>query len=478
MHKLFSFNNNNSNQQHNTDSELSNQWGEIQCKFFIKAMRRGAVGKEFILNQQKLHYEDLSKKFLKHVNEDEKNKDQEEDKKIKEEWKLQVERAKLKLDIIKKKIATIEGEVKTIEGEVKTDKDSDSNKIELFSDMLEYIPDEAQEKIVAMIRSGDMFEYIPDEAQEKIVPIVRSGPDNEHFKSDITCIEDTICDIYTINYDYDYNKLWLHYKNAQNSIFEEQDYLSLTTKFAIVDGLKSLLTNKYISHSWDSNPDISDLANDIVTVNANLALLGALLVTLAFPLYTAGSVTDAWYDSDYGIIIYLYGVIGCGVFESTCLLIAIRNIVAINLIQTKNMKSFVKSSTKSLLLPISLNMLGVLSLLIALLAYGYSVLGQNFFTFFLIILVIPAVVLLFYVNSAVVKDIYRTQPWYHGNLENWSKLDPKTKIEKREEIEKKKREIREKEISKEKKKQSTLRQATIKHEQKPESEKKIIPVSH
>ena len=237
------------------------------------------------------------------------------------------------------------------------------------------------------------------------------------------------------------------------------------------------------------------MANDIVTVNANLALLGALLVTLAFPLYTAGSVTDAWFESDYGIIIYLYGVIGCGVFESTCLLIAIRNIVAINLIQTKNMKSFVKSSTKSLLLPISLNMLGVLSLLIALLAYGYSVLGQNFFTFFLLILVIPSVVLLFYVNSTVVKDIYRTQPWYHGKLENWSEMEDGNKEKKRKIIEKKKREIREKEISKEKKRREirekeiskekkkqeraeTLHQATLKHEQKPEGEKKIIPLNY
>jgi len=162
-----------------------------------------------------------------------------------------------------------------------------------------------------------------------------------------------------------------------------------------------------------------------------LALLGALLVTLAFPLYTAGDQTDAWFDGDMGICIYLYGVVACGVFESTCLLIAIRNIVAINLIQVQNLKAFVKSSTKLMLLPISLNMLGVVSLLIALLSYGYSVLGRNFFTFFLAILAIPAVFLLFYASSSVVKIIYNTQPWYRKGIKKWSQLTDDEKKEKK-----------------------------------------------
>jgi hypothetical protein len=68
------------------------------------------------------------------------------------------------------------------------------------------------------------------------------------------------------------------------------------------------------------------------------------------------------------------------------------------------------------------------------LSYGFSVLGKNFFIFFLFILAVPSVFILFYVSSSVVKSIYQTQPWYHGNLKKWQDFEPEEKKLKQEEI--------------------------------------------
>jgi hypothetical protein len=110
-----------------------------------------------------------------------------------------------------------------------------------------------------------------------------------------------------------------------------------------------------------------------------------------------------------------------------------RNIVAINLIQSKNLRAFVKSATEELLLPIKLNMFGVASLLIALLCYCYSVLGRYFFFFFLFLLAVPALFIIFYVSSKAVKKLYHTQPWYQKKLTKWIELDEKSQQEQKEE---------------------------------------------
>jgi hypothetical protein len=281
---------------------------------------------------------------------------------------------------------------------------------------------------------SEMLKYIPGSVQDTILEL----------NKDSKVVDDTLCDLYTIAYDYNYMKLWEDYENAQRSILHEIDYKRYSQSFTVLDGILALLSNEYIREAWAANDDDSDLANDIVTVNANLALLGALIVTLAFPLYTGSTLTEQWYEGDINVSIYLYGVIACGVFESTSLLIAIRNIIGVNLIETHNLKAFVKSSTKLLLLPITLNMLGVVSLLIALLCFGYSVLGFNFFIFFLVLLAIPALLLILYVSGAVIKNIFQNQPWYHKNekkFKHWSKLsddERETEIKKIEEIKLKK----------------------------------------
>lgn len=397
MLTLFSFNNQQSS--HHSDNDQLKDWENIQSDFFIKAMTYGIIGKEFILIQKQRDYKSLIERYEKILSDN--LKDNEEDNK---KIKIEINNIKLRKDNINKSLCEIQEEMKS---RIKTSTEYkyklDDDKMLLFSEMLKYIPGSVHDMIFELNKDNKLG-------------------------------DDTLCELYTIAHEYNYMKLWEDYENAQRSILHEIDYKRYSQSFTVFDGVLALLSNEYIREAWAANEDDGDLANDIVTVNANLALLGALIVTLAFPLYTSSTLTEQWYDGDINVIIYLYGVIACGTFESTSLLIAIRNIIGVNLIETHNLKAFVKSSTKLLLLPITLNMLGVLSLLIALLCFGFSVLGSNFFLFFIVLLALPALFLIFYASGAIIKNIFKNQPWYHKkNLTKWSKLKEE---ERKKEIEK------------------------------------------
>lgn len=383
MLKLFSFNNQQSSHHNHSDNDQLKDWENIQSDFFIKAMAYGIIGKEFILIQKQRDYKSLIERYEKILLD-----------KDNEKIGTEINNIKLREDNINKSLREIQEEMKS---RIKTSTEYkyklDDDKMLLFSEMLKYIPSSVHDMIFELNKDSKLG-------------------------------DDTLCDLYTIAHEYKYLKLWEDYEKAQRSVLYEIDYKRYAQRFTVFDGVLALLSNEYIKEAWAANEDDGDLANDIVTVNANLALLGALIVTLAFPLYTSSTLTEQWYDGDINVIIYLYGVIACGTFESTSLLIAIRNIIGVNLIETHNLKAFVKSSTKLLLLPITLNMLGVLSLLIALLCFGFSVLGSNFFLFFIVLLALPALFLIFYASGAIIKNIFKNQPWYHKkNLKIWSDLN-------------------------------------------------------
>jgi len=60
-------------------------------------------------------------------------------------------------------------------------------------------------------------------------------------------------------------------------------------------------------------------------------------------MYAAISPDD-YTNDDIGIVIYAFGLVGCGVFESVSLLIAVRNIIAVNLLKPENLKDYVVRS--------------------------------------------------------------------------------------------------------------------------------------
>jgi len=109
------------------------------------------------------------------------------------------------------------------------------------------------------------------------------------------------------------------------------------------------------------------------------------------------------------------------------LLIAVRNIVAINLLEMQHLKLFVSTSTKLLLLPISLNIFGVFSLVAAFMGYAYSELKTVFFCIFVLLMGLPGILLAFGVTSKGIQNMYSCQPWYFGSMQQWSEKDQNSK---------------------------------------------------
>lgn len=353
-----------SNDIDDNDNNYKNEWKDIKLDFYLIASRKGIIGYQFIANTQKDDYENLLTTT---------------------EDNIAKEKINIKLNILNDTIKKLNN------NDISSNAD---DKIQFFFDMYEYIPNNAKERILDLCDD-----------------VVKINDD------------DTLYDIYCINFKHDYNELWKRYKEAHCNLLEEIDYLK-SKKFTLWNGFLSLMSNEYIAESWKHNLDVTDLTEDIVTVNSNLALLSALIVTLAVPLYgqSNDTITMGWYDKDYGICLYLYGIVSCAIFELACLLIATTNIVTVNLIEKKNLKEFVNASIVILLLPMRLNIFGCAALFIALLSYGYSIFGRDFLFYFLFILAAPSVFLMFYAMSYGIKILYINQPWYHGDTKRWIEI--------------------------------------------------------
>ena len=191
----------------------------------------------------------------------------------------------------------------------------------------------------------------------------------------------------------------------------EKDLLK-KEQFGIYQGIKNMITNEYITSTWlnmAKQADPADVAQDIIAFNGNLALTGALIVTLAFPMFLG--ISSDQYEEDWAFVVYTFAIVACGVLEAIVLLISIRNIIAVTLVDTSNMFSYIAEAQAELVWPIKFNIGGVVALIISLLCYGYSTFGVKFFLYFLCVLTIPGFLIIFGLSARGIRAIHRVQPW-------------------------------------------------------------------
>jgi len=172
--------------------------------------------------------------------------------------------------------------------------------------------------------------------------------------------------------------------------------------------LKSMANGDYIRKCWISNTSPSDLLDDIVYVSSNQALICALVLTISLPLF----VESADFDPEiYAAQIYtlFMGIATCA--EAVAILVCLRNIMAVKMVEVHNIHKYTELAHNALLLPNKLNVLAVVSLIIALLTYGYWKFGTTRFVFFLVVVVIPSMTATNFYIACGIKALFAVQPW-------------------------------------------------------------------
>jgi hypothetical protein len=237
-------------------------------------------------------------------------------------------------------------------------------------------------------------------------------------------------DIYEVIKAVDYIKLWYMLNEIavdwDNDSFEiDQKIMAKEAAYGIFHGMHDLFTGDYVVCSWLDNPDPVDLQSDIVTLNSNLATLGALILTIAIPMSLA--VNNSMYiTANPAMYAYVFMTYTCGFLEGISVLICIRNLVLVSLANPENISEFVKLSTGGLMMPTRLNFLAVLSMAGSLISYSMWQYDAQATIIFSLILIFPLISILLYYLGIGVRDLHAIQGYSakqkNGNKKNGEEI--------------------------------------------------------
>ena len=178
------------------------------------------------------------------------------------------------------------------------------------------------------------------------------------------------------------------------------------TRFSLLDGVKSMMSGNYVQNSWNTDDDAGSLRNDVIDVQTSLALIGSLVLTFAFPMFTA--ISDA---NDTYMFMYAFFVAMTIVMESVCVLLSVRNIIVVSLVRSENMSDYVQLAAPTMLFPTRMNFFAVMSMLGALIFYGLSILSPFAVIGFCIVIIIPSVCYLLFHISSGIQALWVVQAW-------------------------------------------------------------------
>ena len=192
-----------------------------------------------------------------------------------------------------------------------------------------------------------------------------------------------------------------------------------------VSGVWSMLSGDYILESWMANEDDSDLISDAANLNTQVGLISALILTVVIPLYTGQSPINGTPEeppSDPYAECWLFFMALATITEAVCLLVAIRNLIVLNLVEQNNASEFMQESSGVMLAPVRLNFIAVLSTFLALNFFSvYSYGLDNWFAFFFIIIVPCLFVMLKSIGSGI-QGFHKVQPWHREKF--WQNINP------------------------------------------------------
>jgi hypothetical protein len=117
---------------------------------------------------------------------------------------------------------------------------------------------------------------------------------------------------------------------------------------------------------------------------------------------------------------WLFFIALATITESVCLLVAIRNLIVLNLVESHNASEFMGKGSDVMLMPVRLNFVAVLATFLALNFFSIYSYGQLNWLGFLIIIIIPCVVIMLHSIGAGIAVLHSTQPWHREKF--WLQL--------------------------------------------------------
>jgi len=143
-----------------------------------------------------------------------------------------------------------------------------------------------------------------------------------------------------------------------------------SNRFNSLDGLREMLKGNYIVENWKENNDHSDAYNDVISLNQNVGLIAALILTIAIPLVITPDIeiTD---ESTNAEILYIFFVSVSAIIEGVTVLITTRNLIALNALDLTNIKEYLMVAADTLMVPVRLNFIAVCALFAALNLWAY-----------------------------------------------------------------------------------------------------------
>jgi hypothetical protein len=176
-----------------------------------------------------------------------------------------------------------------------------------------------------------------------------------------------------------------------------------------LDGIREMLQGNYILESWRTSADASDAYNDVVSMNQNLGLIAALILTIAIPQgLNANGITD---KSSGAEIAYLFCISVVSLTEGLAVLITTRNLIALNALDPENIKPYLSVAQSVLLMPIRLNFVAVLALFAALNLWAVAQNGIWLWLGFFLLIVCPTLFVFLRTTGAGIMHLYTVQPW-------------------------------------------------------------------
>ena len=169
-----------------------------------------------------------------------------------------------------------------------------------------------------------------------------------------------------------------------------------------------VLSGGFVVDNWISNDDAENLADDVVQMNNNLALVAALLLSFSFPIFFS---PDAYNDDpeNWLAVAIMVTLSGSTVIFFTMVVVAIRTISVCQLVDARAMKTFVIISHNYILLPARLLVPGIMALMLACFFWVWQIFGLTICVSVFFPMVIPAGLITFYNTVCSARCLYQAR---------------------------------------------------------------------
>jgi len=181
------------------------------------------------------------------------------------------------------------------------------------------------------------------------------------------------------------------------------------SSFNVLDGLRELLSNSYITESWRDKEDEVACYTSVVALSQNLGVVCALVLIISIPQgLSKNGITD---KSSSAEIAYLFCISVVSLTEGLAVLITTRNLIALNALDPENIKPYLSVAQSVLLMPIRLNFVAVLALFAALNLWAVAQNGIWLWLGFFLLIVCPTLFVFLRTTGAGIMHLYTVQPW-------------------------------------------------------------------